>query len=58
MKTRGKTALFWAMCIALLTGTQYSSAGNNYRNFKVSVYTRAYEVRRMADPAWLAHLHE
>ena len=25
----------------------------NYKNFKVSVYTRAYEVQKMEDPEWL-----
>ena len=53
MKTSGKSALFRAIFIALLSCTQFSIAGNNYKNFKVSVYTRAYEVQRMADPAWL-----
>ena len=26
---------------------------NNYKNFKVSIYTRAYEVQKMDDPNWL-----
>ncbi len=28
-------------------------AAGNYKNFKVSVYARVYEVNRMGDPAWL-----
>ena len=29
------------------------TAGNNYKSFKVSIYTRAYEVEKMKDPHWL-----
>ncbi|MGA3029051.1 MAG: hypothetical protein ABSF98_30315 [Bryobacteraceae bacterium] len=29
------------------------SAADGYRNFKVAVYARSYEVRQMKDPAWL-----
>jgi hypothetical protein len=29
------------------------TAAGQYKNFKVSVYTRVYEVREMKDPAWL-----
>lgn len=36
------------LCASLLT----ASAGN-YKSFKVSVYTRAYEVEKMSDPQWL-----
>ncbi len=38
--------------LLLLTGIQVSGQGN-YKNFKVSVYTRSYEVQKMADPHWL-----
>ncbi|MBR3659746.1 MAG: hypothetical protein IKN61_07575, partial [Bacteroidaceae bacterium] len=33
----------------------FSHAENKgkYDNFKVSIYTRAYEVQSMTDPAWL-----
>ena len=30
-----------------------ASAASNYRNFRVAVYARAYEVREMKDAAWL-----
>lgn len=36
------------LCLPLL-----SHAQGKYENFKVSVYTRAYEVQNMTDPAWL-----
>ena len=39
-------------CIVLLTAAISLLAGN-YKSFKVSVYTRAYEVEKMADPEWL-----
>jgi hypothetical protein len=29
------------------------SGQNNYKNFKVSVYTRSYEVQKMENPRWL-----
>lgn len=38
-------------CMGLLS-TEAHAAGA-YRNFRVSVYARVYEVRRMSDPAWL-----
>ncbi|MDD4032075.1 MAG: hypothetical protein PHS48_02390 [Bacteroidales bacterium] len=31
----------------------FSAFAGNYQNFKVSVYTRAYEVQKMKDPKWL-----
>ncbi len=38
----------------LLLATAVSAyAANNYKSFKVSVYTRAYEVEKMKDPRWL-----
>ena len=30
-----------------------SLSANNYKSFKVSIYTRAYEVEKMKDPHWL-----
>jgi hypothetical protein len=35
----------------LFAGTAYTA--DNYHNFRVAVYARAYEVRQMKDPAWL-----
>jgi hypothetical protein len=47
-----KTAL---LTLLLLLVIQLTSAADNtgYRNFKVAVYARAYEVRQMNNPAWL-----
>ena len=52
MKSNSRIAFVAIICLSLLTGSMRSFAAN-YKNFKVSVYTRAYEVQRMADPAWL-----
>jgi len=41
----------WAAGIALLAA--WSSQAGAYDNFQVAVYARAFEVERMADPAWL-----
>ena len=41
-----------ATAIAFLSATQTLMAGN-YKSFKVSVYTRAYEVEKMKDLHWL-----
>ncbi|MBO5687103.1 MAG: hypothetical protein J6R84_02665 [Alistipes sp.] len=30
-----------------------AKAKSNYKNFKVAIYTRAYEVQKMTDPEWL-----
>jgi hypothetical protein len=38
--------------ICLSAFASVAGAGN-YRNFRVAVYARAYEVRQMKDPAWL-----
>lgn len=40
--------LLLLFCVCFTGFTQ-----NNYKNFKVSVYTRAYEVQKMADAHWL-----
>ncbi len=40
------------LAVFLLAATLSLVAGN-YKSFKVSVYTRAYEVEKMADPEWL-----
>lgn len=37
--------------VSVLLGN--SVFAQNYKGFKVSVYTRAYEVQKMEDPAWL-----
>jgi len=40
--------------LSLVAGLPVSSYGaGHYRNFKVSVYARVFEVNRMADPGWL-----
>jgi hypothetical protein len=43
------------LCAALVLALPSSTAlpAGNYRNFKVAVYSRAYEVREMGDPNWL-----
>ena len=43
------------LALLLLLVIQLASAADNtgYRNFKVAVYARAYEVRQMINPAWL-----
>jgi len=42
------------LAVLPLTGAQAQKKGQgHYDNFKVSIYTRAYEVQRMADQAWL-----
>lgn len=41
-----------ATAIALFSATQTLMAGN-YKSFKVSIYTRAYEVEKMKDLHWL-----
>ena len=52
MKSKSRIAFAAIICLSFLAGSMRSFAAN-YKNFKVSVYTRAYEVQRMADPAWL-----
>ncbi len=37
----------------VLTLSVSTILAENYKNFKVSVYTRAYEVEKMKDPEWL-----
>lgn len=44
-----RTLLFTVLALCLSIGLK----AGNYDNFKVSVYTRAYEVDKMGDPAWL-----
>ena len=39
-----------ALCLATLLLPRLANA---YENFRVAVYCRAYEVKEMADPAWL-----
>ncbi len=38
---------------AMLVLSISTMLAGNYKNFKVSVYTRAYEVEKMKDPEWL-----
>ncbi|MBN2003104.1 MAG: hypothetical protein JXA21_07075 [Anaerolineae bacterium] len=33
---------------------QTQNPASSYRNFKLAIYVRVYEVRQMADPAWMA----
>jgi hypothetical protein len=40
-----------AALLSMLAGSSAAAAG--YKNFTVSVYARAYEVRQMKDPQWL-----
>ncbi|MDO4948855.1 MAG: hypothetical protein Q4E55_01610 [Bacteroidales bacterium] len=39
--------------IALVFTLVPSLVAGNYKNYRVSIYTRAYEVEKMGDPAWL-----
>lgn len=39
--------------IAVMLVIATSLFAGNYKSFKISVYTRAYEVEKMADPQWL-----
>src|ERR1700690_2383081 len=41
-----------AALLSVLAGSSATAAGG-YKNFTVSVYARAYEVRQMKDQAWL-----
>ena len=52
--------LFTKLCVALtlfaavvLPTSAEAKAKSNYKNFKVAIYTRAYEVQKMTDPEWL-----
>ena len=38
------------LCLPVMSKT---ADKGKYDNFKVSIYTRAYEVQNMTDPAWL-----
>lgn len=46
-----KRILFWSLL--LFTGFYTNAWSGNYKSFKVSVYTRAYEVEKMKDLHWL-----
>ena len=39
--------------VAVLPTHIEAKAKSNYKNFKVAIYTRAYEVQKMTDPEWL-----
>jgi hypothetical protein len=41
------------LILLLLAVAAGSAEGSNYQSFKVSIYTRAYEVEKMKDPRWL-----
>ncbi len=41
------------VCALLVLAVMQVSAQGHYKSFKVSVYTRSYEVQKMADPRWL-----
>ncbi len=53
MKSIRTILAFSLLCMPVLSFAAKSGTKGNYDNFKVSVYTRAYEVQKMADPAWL-----
>ena len=38
---------------AVLPSQMQAKSKSNYQNFKVAIYTRAYEVQKMTDPEWL-----
>ena len=40
-----------AAILAVFTNVMF--AGNNYKSYRVSLYVKANEVAKMADPAWL-----
>jgi hypothetical protein len=49
-----RTTVFRTLIVFLIASMPYSAgAAGGYRNFKVSVYARVYEVLRMDDLAWL-----
>ncbi|MCF8414338.1 MAG: hypothetical protein K9G44_13035 [Melioribacteraceae bacterium] len=49
-----KLKLIHLLLVALLIFCNLQTLGKgNYKNFKVSVYTRAYEVQKMSDSHWL-----
>ena len=41
------------LSLALIAAIVPSLFAGNYKSFKVSIYTRAYEVEKMSDPHWL-----
>jgi hypothetical protein len=45
--------LFFIVFVLSVSFILQTNAQSNYKNFKVSVYTRAYEVQKMQDPKWL-----
>ena len=47
-----KTTLL-ALLLLLVFQLTFAADNTGYRNFKVAVYARAYEVRQMNNPAWL-----
>lgn len=42
--------IYYLLSVLLISSSIFAG---NYRSFKVSVYTRAYEVEKMKDLAWL-----
>lgn len=53
MKSIRTILAFSLLCLPLMTKAADPGKKGNYDNFKVSIYTRAYEVQSMTDPAWL-----
>ena len=53
MKSIRTILAFSLLCLPLMTKAADPGKKGNYDNFKVSIYTRAYEVQNMTDPAWL-----
>ncbi len=50
-----KQLIRFLVALTLLSASCYTKveAQQNYENFKVAIYTRAYEVEKMTDPEWL-----
>ena len=53
MKSIRTILAFSLLCLPIMTKAADPGKKGNYDNFKVSIYTRAYEVQNMTDPAWL-----
>ena len=48
------TRIFAVLALLLATALPSQAAPKtNSKNFKVAIYTRAYEVQKMTDPEWL-----
>ncbi|MBO4992720.1 MAG: hypothetical protein J6C60_00490, partial [Alistipes sp.] len=52
MKSIARILAAFILLVAAFT-PQQMQAQSNYKNFKVAIYTRAYEVQKMTDREWL-----